>query len=169
MVSNRGGIVAHSSAGVHPPVIMYQMSSNASMAPLTGRPRDLPLPSERHFGLFLTMLLLATAGIGGYRGWPVRVLTILIILSLVSGLTAFFLPHFLAPLNRAWFRLGLLLGRLVNPLVLAILFFGLITPIALLARLFGRDELRLRFRAADSYWIPRETARPEAESFTQQF
>lgn len=115
------------------------------------------------------MLLLATAGYGWYRGWPVRVLTALIIVSLVSGLIAFRLPPLLAPLNRAWSRLGLLLGRLVSPLVLAILFYGLITPVALLARWFGRDELRLRYRAADTYWIPRQTARPVAESFTQQF
>ena len=139
------------------------------MALQTGRPSDVPLPSERQFGLFLTMLLLATAGYGWYRGWPVRVLTALIIVSLVSGLIAFMLPPLLAPLNRAWSRLGLLLGRLVSPLVLAILFYGLITPVALLARLFGRDELRLRYRAVDTYWIPRQTARPVAESFTQQF
>jgi hypothetical protein len=139
------------------------------MALQTGRPSDVPLPSERQFGLFLTMLLLATAGYGWYRGWPVRVLTALIIVSLVSGLIAFRLPPLLAPLNRAWSRLGLLLGRLVSPLVLAILFYGLITPVALLARLFGRDELRLRYRAVDTYWIPRQTARPVAESFTQQF
>ena len=139
------------------------------MALQTGRPSDVPLPSERQFGLFLTMLLLATAGYGWYRGWPVRVLTALIIVSLVSGLIAFMLPPLLAPLNRGWFRLGLLLGRLVNPLVLAILFFGLITPVALLARLFGRDELRLRFRAGDSYWISREMASPAAGSFIQQF
>ena len=115
------------------------------------------------------MLMLAAAVYGWYRGWPQRALTVLIILSLVSGLIAFFMSHLLAPLNRAWFRLGLLLGRLVNPLVLAILFFGLITPIALLARLFGRDELRLRFRADDSYWIPRDTTRPAAEYFSQHF
>lgn len=139
------------------------------MVPLTGRPSDFPLPSERHFGLFLAMLMLAVAGYGWFRGWSERVLTVLIILSLLSGLIAFFLPHRLAPLNRAWSRFGLLLGRLVNPLVLAIMFFGLITPVALITRMFGRDELRLRYRSADSYWIPRETARPAAESFTEQF
>lgn len=139
------------------------------MEPQTRRSQDFTLPSDRHFGLFLAMLLLATAGFGWYQGWPMRLLTPLILLSLSIGLLALLLPRLLAPLNRAWSRLGLLMGRLFNPLMLAILFFGLITPVALLTRLFGRDELRLRNRALNSYWIPRDTARLTTESFTQQF
>lgn len=139
------------------------------MTLFTKRPSEFPLPAERQFGLFVTGVLLAVAVYGWSRGWLTAMLVPLILLGLAVGLIALLLPHRLAPINRAWARLGLLLGRVVSPVVLAILFFGLITPVALVTRLFGRDELHLRYRAAASYWIPRETARPAAESFTQQF
>lgn len=74
----------------------------------------------------------------------------------------------LLPLNKLWMRLGLLLGMIVSPIVLGIIFFGLFTPIAILMRLSGRDELRLKFTQKTSYWISRgEPIKPE--SFKQQF
>ena len=79
------------------------------------------------------------------------------------GATAAFLvitlmgPGLLTPLNRAWGAIGRLLHAIVSPVVLAILFYGVITPIGLLSRLFGHDPLRRRIdRAAPSYWIERK-------------
>ncbi len=79
--------------------------------------------------------------------------------------------HFglLARLNRAWFRLGGLMAAIVNPIVLGFIFFGLLTPVALVGRLCGRDELGLRRRARDSYWISRPPAPLDLESFKRQF
>ncbi len=71
---------------------------------------------------------------------------------------------------RLWMGFGGLLGRVVSPIVLAILFFGLITPVALVQRLAGRDELRLRMRRdAASHWQARQPAGPEPGSFDHQF
>jgi len=61
-------------------------------------------------------------------------------------------PMLLEPLNRAWFRLSLLLGRIMTPLVMALLFYGLITPVALLLRLKGDDPLRLRRTGRERTW-----------------
>lgn len=76
----------------------------------------------------------------------------------------------LAPLHRVWFKLGLLLHRIVSPVVLALLFYGVVTPTGLILRALGKDPLRLRFdRGAASYWIPRKPPGPDAESMKNQF
>ena len=83
---------------------------------------------------------------------------------------AFVRPASLTPLNAAWTRLGLLLFRIVNPIVMFLLFVLAILPIGLLMRLGGKDFLRLkRDEAAASYWIPRQPPGPTAESMTEQF
>jgi hypothetical protein len=65
-------------------------------------------------------------------------------------------PALLAPLNRTWTRVGLLLGAVVAPIVMALVYFAVITPMALIARLFGKDFLRLaRDPAAPTYWLAR--------------
>ena len=76
----------------------------------------------------------------------------------------------LAPFNALWFRFGLLLHRVVSPVILALLFFTTVAPVGLLMRAFGKDPLRLKKdRAADSYWILREPPGPSPESMKQQF
>ena len=78
-------------------------------------------------------------------------------------------PGILLPLNKAWYRLGLLMGKVVSPIVLGILFFIVITPVAIVTRLFGRDVLLLRKRDVNSYWIERNPPGPQPESFKEQF
>ncbi len=75
----------------------------------------------------------------------------------------------LLPLNKLWIRLGLLLGMVVSPIVLGIMFFVLFTPIGLLMRLFGRDELRLKLKPRVSYWKVREPSSLTDNSFKHQF
>jgi len=74
----------------------------------------------------------------------------------------------LLPLNKLWMRFGVLLGIIVNPIVLGIIFFGLFTPIAIVMRLSGRDELRLKLSQKSSHWITRNEP-IKSESFTRQF
>jgi hypothetical protein len=76
----------------------------------------------------------------------------------------------LAPLNRLWSKLGLLLFHIVSPVVLGLLFYLTVTPVGFLLRLFGKDPLRLRRdSAAKSYWILREPPGPAPESMKHQF
>lgn len=90
--------------------------------------------------------------------------------SLVFLLLALAIPKVLAPLNRAWFKFGLLLHKIVSPVVLGILFFAVFTPMGTLMRLFGGDPLRLRFDAkAATYWIERSPPGPAPESLKDQF
>jgi hypothetical protein len=126
-------------------------------------------PSNRKFGFTFAVIFTAVSIYGAFARWN----------PIVSGLwalagTTFFLlaalaPQLLTSLNRAWFAFGELLGRIVSPLVLGALFFVLITPISIITRLFGRDELRLKRRAVASYWVLRQTPVLDPNSFKQQF
>lgn len=125
--------------------------------------------SDRAFGfvfavVFITIALwpVVTAG-GKPRGWAMG----LGVLFMAAGLLY---PEILAPLNRLWTRFGLLLHRIVSPLVMGILFFLVVTPIALLMRVFGQRPLSLGFdRRRASYWIVREPPGPPPDTMKQQF
>jgi hypothetical protein len=79
-------------------------------------------------------------------------------------------PMVLNPLNRIWLKFGLLLHRVVNPIVMALLFFGTVWPTGLVMRMMGRDLLRLqRDPAAASYWIVRNPPGPSPETMKDQF
>ena len=79
-------------------------------------------------------------------------------------------PGLLAPLNRLWLKFGLLLNRIVSPLVMGFLFYVVVTPIALMMRASGKDPLRLKYdAAARSYWIPREPPGPSPETIKNQY
>ena len=67
-------------------------------------------------------------------------------------------------------KFGLLLGKIVSPIALGIVFFGVLTPVAALTRIRGKDPLRLlRGKAAESYWVPRTPPGPPPGSMTHQF
>ncbi|HSM42671.1 MAG TPA: SxtJ family membrane protein [Afifellaceae bacterium] len=122
--------------------------------------------SERNFGLVFATVF----GVIGLwpliGGNPVRIWSLAI--AAVFLVLAFALPAVLRPLNLLWFRFGLLLGRIVAPIVMALIFYVAVTPTALIMRLLGKDLLRLRFdRDAATCWIAREKA-PET-SMKNQF
>ena len=127
------------------------------------------MPSNRSFGLLFAIVFLLVAGYSWFeqltRAWVYFWLAL-------SGLflfLTFMAPGILLPLNKAWYRLGLLMGKVVSPIVLGILFFIVISPVAIVTRLFGRDVLLLRKRNVNSYWIERNPPGPQPESFKEQF
>jgi hypothetical protein len=79
-------------------------------------------------------------------------------------------PVWLRPLNKYWTKLGLLIGRIVSPIITAILFYAVVTPTALLFRILGKDPLHLaRDSEARSYWIERQPPGPAPETMRNQF
>jgi hypothetical protein len=93
-----------------------------------------------------------------------------IAIAVAFAVFAQFRPELLAPLNRLWLRFGLLLHKIVSPVILGLLFYTTVLPVGLLMRAFGKDPLRLRPNpAAGSYWVLREPPGPSPESMTQQF
>jgi len=124
--------------------------------------------SNRSFGVvfavvFAIIALLPLFHGGGVRFWSLGVAALFAAL-------AFAAPQVLAPLNRLWLKLGLFLHKIVNPIVLGIMFYGVVTPTGLIMRLLGKDLLRLkREPAAASYWIERTPPGPKPESLGEQF
>ena len=91
-------------------------------------------------------------------------------LAAIFGFIAGIKPALLAPLNRQWTRLGIFMHRIVNPLILGLIFVTTILPIGLLLRLFGKDPLRLKRQPdAISYWISRAPPGPSPDSLPRQF
>ena len=83
---------------------------------------------------------------------------------------ALIFPRSLSPLNRGWFRLGLILNRIVSPVIMGALFFGAVVPIGWYLRKRGKDLLSLKFdRDAVTYWIERNPPGPAPGSLTKQF
>ena len=133
--------------------------------------REEPAPglgSHRSFGFTLTVVFVALALLPLLSGAPPRWW----LLAAAAGVFAVSLvkADLLAPFHRAWYRLGLALHRLVSPVVLAVIYFGVVTPTGLVMRALGKDLLGLRLdRQARSYWIHREPPGPDAESMKNQF
>ena len=74
----------------------------------------------------------------------------------------------LLPLNKVWMKFGILLGKIVSPVIMGIIFFGIFTPVAILMRFSGRDELRLRLKKKKTHWIDRKTLKV-FDTFNKQF
>jgi len=127
-----------------------------------------PLPSNRKFGWLFAVafgLLAAHAEWVSHSAWAAPLLGAAIVF---AALTAFF-PESLTPFNRFWFQLGEIMGKIVSPVVLGIIFFFLVTPVAAIARLAGRDPLNMKKRSVTSYWIERHPNGPQPDSYKNQF
>ena len=130
--------------------------------------QETALPSNKKFGLFFSAIFFSIGGFAFFREQLIVAIAlvatavILLIISLVAA-------DYLARLNILWFKLGMLLSRIISPIVLGAIFFLLITPIAILTRIFGRDILHLKKQPGNSYWIKREPRGPLPESFKKQF
>lgn len=128
---------------------------------------EIELPSNRKFGFFFTFVFGIVAIFFYFNGsltWAYIFAAAAVVFLTVTIVKA----DFLLPLNKLWMRFGLLLGMIVSPIVLGVIFFGLFTPIAMPMRLSGRDELRLKFKNKASHWISR-TEPVKADSFRNQF
>jgi len=128
---------------------------------------EVELPSNKKFGYFFTFIFALLAAF--FYSNSTEIWTyILTAISVILLVTTIIKADVLLPLNKLWMLFGLLLGMIVSPIVLGVIFFGLFTPIAFLMRLSGRDEMRLKFKNKKSHWISR--GEPiEADSFKNQF
>lgn len=123
---------------------------------------------DRGFGVLVTVVF-AVIGCwpllrdGTPRWWALGIAAVALAIALAA-------PRWLAPLNRLWFRFGMLLHRVASPVVMGVVYFGVVTPTGLLMRLFGKDPLRLkRDPAAQTYWIDRDPPGPPRDSMANQF
>jgi hypothetical protein len=125
-------------------------------------------PSDRSFGLVFAAVFFLIGGLPLLHGermrwWAFVASAVFLGIALVR-------PSLLAGLNRLWTRLGVLLGKIVSPVALGLLYYAALTPVSIVMRLTGKDPLRLkRDASASSYWIPRTPPGPPPGSMTNQF
>jgi len=129
---------------------------------------DVKMGSDKAFGIVFAVVF------GIIAFWPVlwwnnpRVWAILV--AAVFLLVAFIKPDLLRPLNRIWFLFGLLLHKIVSPIIMGVLFFLTVTPIALLMRAFGKDVLNQSLEPdTESYWITVSDEHHASSSMRNQF
>ena len=112
---------------------------------------NIKIGSNRSFGivffiLFLLIALYPTINSEGIRIWSVILSLIFLILGLLDS-------KVLTPLNKIWFKFGILLGRVISPLIMGAIFFFVVTPIGLIMRILGKDVLNLKYNSNKTYWI----------------
>ena len=111
--------------------------------------------SNRSFGILFFLVFL------GFGLWPLTKElspnTYLIIISVVFLVLGLLNSKLLSPLNEIWIKFGEILGRIIAPLIMALVYFLILTPISLLVRVFGKDLLGLKYlKQKNSYWIKRK-------------
>ena len=130
--------------------------------------KEVELPSNQKFGYFFTAIFLVVS----IYLWTESLVTfsyVFAFLGISLLIVSIFRADTLLPFNKIWMKFGLMLGIIISPITLGVIFFGLFTPISLTMRLFGRDELQLRFNKKNTYWIVRDTTNLQPESFKRQF
>ena len=111
--------------------------------------------SNRSFGILFFLVFL------GFGLWPITkemspniYLIIISVIFLILGLLN---SKLLSPLNNLWIKFGEILGKVIAPIVMAVVYFLILTPISLLVRLFGKDLIEMKFNnSVKSYWIKRK-------------
>ena len=112
------------------------------------------ISSNKSFGVvfFIVFLIIGIYPLlsqNEVRLWSLIISIIFLILGLLNS-------KLLTPLNKIWFKFGILLGKIVSPLVMGLIFFFVVTPIGILMRLMRKDLLNLKFNSSNSYWIKKE-------------
>ncbi len=112
---------------------------------------EIKISSNRSFGtvFFIVFLLIALYPLlkgNDLRIWSLVISFIFLVLGLINS-------KILTPLNRLWFKFGLLLGKFISPLIMGIIFFIVVTPTGIIMRLFKKDLLNLKYNKKESYWI----------------
>ena len=112
---------------------------------------EIKISSNRSFGIvfFIVFLLIALYPLlkgNDLRIWSLLISFIFLVLGLINS-------KILTPLNRLWFKFGLLLGRFISPLIMGIIFFVVVTPIGIIMRLLNKDLLNLKYNKKETYWV----------------
>ncbi len=112
---------------------------------------EIKISSNRSFGVvfFVVFFLIAIYPLiydQNLRFWSLGISAIFLVLGLLNS-------KLLTPLNKIWFKFGILLGKIVSPIIMSIIFFLVVTPTGILMRIFKKDLLNLKFSDNKTYWI----------------
>ena len=123
---------------------------------------EVKIGSNRSFGIVFFVVFLIIAIYPLINGDELKVWSLII--SIVFLFLGLINSKILNPLNKLWFKFGIFLGKIISPLVMGIIFFLVVTPIALLMRLLNKDLLNLKFNNNNSYWIEKTEPRSKMKN-----
>ena len=112
---------------------------------------EVKIGSNRSFGIVFSIAFLLISLYPLINGENLRLWSLII--SIVFFVLAIVNSKLLKPLNKLWFKFGLLLGKIISPFIMGMIFFVIVTPIAILMRLLRKDLLNLKFNKNNTYWI----------------
>tara|TARA_B110000027_G_C16106171_1_gene295406 strand:- start:388 stop:786 length:399 start_codon:yes stop_codon:yes gene_type:complete len=115
---------------------------------------NIKIGSNRSFGIVFFIVFLLISFYPLINGENLRYWSLFV--SLIFLILGFFNSKILTPLNKIWFKFGILLGKIISPLVMGFIFFVVVTPIGLLMRMLQKDLLNLKFNNNKSYWIEKK-------------
>jgi len=115
--------------------------------------KEIKLPTNKNFGtvfflVFLIISLFPFLKNENIRIWSIIIALIFLVLGLLNS-------KILTPLNKIWFRFGIILGNFVSPIIMGIVFFTIVTPTSLIMRVLGKNLLNLKKGNKKTYWIER--------------
>ena len=113
--------------------------------------KKIKIGSNKSFGLVFSIVFLIIALLPLINGNSIRIWSV--ILSLIFFILGLLNSNILFPLNRIWFKFGIILGGIVSPIIMGLVFFLVVTPTSLILRLFKKDILNLKKNDSMSYWI----------------
>ena len=118
--------------------------------------------SNKNFGIvfFVVFILVALYPLvysGEIRIWSIVLSLIFLTLGLLNS-------KILTPLNKIWFKFGIILGKIISPIIMGVIFFLVVTPIGLLMRLLGKDLLNLKYNKNKSYWIEKKAPKSKMKN-----
>ena len=112
---------------------------------------NIKIGSNRSFGIVFFVVFILIGFYPLLNDGNLNIISILIgIIFLILGVLN---SRFLTPLNKIWFKFGIFLGQIISPIVMGIIFFLVVTPIAFIMRVLGKDVLELKKKTDNSYWI----------------
>ena len=123
---------------------------------------QLKVSSNKSFGIVFFIFFLLVSLYPLLKNENIRIWSLIIaLIFLVLGL---FNSKILSPLNQLWFKFGLILGKIVSPVIMGIIFFGVVTPIGVLMKILNKDLLSLKFNKEKSYWIEKNSIKSKMKN-----
>ena len=118
--------------------------------------------SNRSFGIVFFIFFLIIAVYPMFFGQEIRIWSLIIsLIFLILGLAK---SRILTPLNLLWFKFGMLLGRIVSPVVMGLVFFLVVTPTGLIMRALKKDLLNLKKKKSNTYWIKKDQVKTDMKN-----
>ena len=129
---------------------------------------EIILPTNKRFGLFFSAVFLVIS-IYFFFNKDLSTFLIFLVLAFIFCLISIAIPKILLPLNKLWMFIGFALGKIVSPIILAILYGGIFVPIGIFFKIIGRDELSIKKRKNKSFWKTRVKVDHKEDLFKNQF